>query len=201
MAISISSFGAALMPVVALAAASAMMVSAMGCASSSSPGDVYILQYDEPILMTLDSFHAAAARADGAAYFRLFADDGVFIGTDASEHWTVAEFRAYAEPYFSQGKGWVYTPRAVSRHVTFSSSGDVAWFDELLDSASYGTSRGTGVMVYKSGEWKIAQYALTFPIPNDLAKELTAKIRKFERTPEQRASDEAALRKSMLGNP
>jgi ketosteroid isomerase-like protein len=181
MAISISSFGAALMPVVALAAASAMMVSAMGCASSHDHAMIDYESHDASVLRTLDAFHAAAARADGAAYFRLFADDGVFIGTDASEHWTVAEFRAYAEPYFSQGKGWVYTPRAGSRHVTFSSSGDVAWFDELLDSASYGTSRGTGVMVYKSGEWKIAQYALTFPIPNDLAKELTARIAAFER--------------------
>ncbi len=182
MAISISSFGAALVPVVALAAAtSAMMVIATGCASSHDHAMINYEYKDVSVLRTLDSFHAAAARADGAAYFRLFADDGVFIGTDASERWTVAEFRAYAEPYFSQGKGWVYTPRAGSRHVAFNAAGDVAWFDELLDSASYGTSRGTGVMVYKSGEWKIAQYALTFPIPNDLAKELTARIAAFER--------------------
>jgi ketosteroid isomerase-like protein len=181
MAISIPSFKAALVPCVALASASAMMMSATGCASSSRPGEVYTVQRNEPILLTLDAFHAAAARADGAAYFRLFTDDGVFIGTDASERWTVAEFRAYAEPYFSQGKGWVYTPRAGSRHVALNAAGDVAWFDELLDSASYGTSRGTGVMIYKNGEWKIAQYALTFPIPNDLAKELTARIAAFER--------------------
>ncbi len=133
------------------------------------------------VISILDAFHAAAARADGAAYFDLFAPTGIFIGTDAGERWTVAEFKAYAEPYFSKGKGWVYTPRAGSRHVMFSSSGDVAWFDELLDSASYGTSRGTGVLVRHGSAWKIAQYALTFPIPNDLAKELTARIAAFER--------------------
>jgi hypothetical protein len=41
---------------------------------------------------------------------------------------------------------------------------------------------GTGVLVRdEDGEWKIAQYALTFPMPNDLAEELTARIREFER--------------------
>jgi hypothetical protein len=56
----------------------------------------------------------------------------------------------------------------------------VAWFDELLDSESYGTSRGTGVLVNKNGSWKISQYALAFPIPNDLAKGMTAEIRTYE---------------------
>ncbi|MEO8576511.1 MAG: nuclear transport factor 2 family protein [Gemmatimonadales bacterium] len=50
----------------------------------------------------------------------------------------------------------------------------------MLDSESYGTSRGTGVLVRKNGKWKISQYALTFPIPNDLADGMTAEIRTFE---------------------
>lgn len=150
---------------------------------------------------TLDAFHAAAAKADGKAYFDLFAEEGVFIGTDASERWTVAEFRAYAEPHFSQGKGWVYTPRAGSRHVAFDASGNTAWFDELLDSASYGTSRGTGVLVRSGCDWKIAQYALTFPMPNDLAKELMARIRAFESQPKVAPTPDPATTPTPAGTP
>jgi uncharacterized protein (TIGR02246 family) len=142
---------------------------------------------DDPvrdIASVLDRFHAAAARADGEAYFGLFARDAVFIGTDASERWSLAQFRAYAEPFFAQGKGWTYRPR--ERHVTLTTQACacIAWFDELLDSASYGTSRGTGVMVLEDGHWKVAQYALTFPVPNDLADGITRSIKAFEaRTP------------------
>ena len=129
---------------------------------------------------TLNELHDAAARADGRRYFPLFTDDGVFIGTDAGERWTVKQFRAYAEPFFSKGQGGVYKPR--SRHIVIADvpCRCVAWFDELLDSQNYGTSRGTGVLVKKNGAWKISQYALTFPIPNDLAKGMTAEIRSFE---------------------
>ena len=134
---------------------------------------------------TLNAFHDAAAKADGRRYFSLFTDDGVFIGTDASERWTVKQFRAYAEPFFSKGQGWVYKPR--SRRVVIADvpCKCIAWFDELLDSKNYGTSRGTGVLVKKNGVWKIAQYALTFPIPNDLAKGMTAEIRAFEAKPKK----------------
>ncbi len=129
---------------------------------------------------TLDQLHDAASKADGSRYFKLFTDDAVYIGTDAAERWSIKEFRAFAEPYFAKGTGWTYKPR--SRHVTVADvpCHCVAWFDELLDSESYGTSRGTGVLVLKNGSWKISQYALTFPIPNDLAKGMTTEIRAFE---------------------
>ena len=128
----------------------------------------------------LDAFHAAAARSDYKAYFDLFTSDGVFIGTDAHERWTVAEFKAYARPAFAAGHGWVYHPR--ERHLTIASTPCkcVAYFDELLDSQSYGTSRGTGVLLKGPHGWKVAQYALTFPIPNDLAKGFTDQIKAFE---------------------
>ncbi len=129
---------------------------------------------------TLNELHDAAAKADGRRYFKLFTDDGVFIGTDASERWTVKQFRAYAEPFFSKGQGWVYKPRSRQVVIADLPCKCIAWFDELLDSRNYGTSRGTGVLVKKNGSWKIAQYALTFPIPNDLATAMTAEIRSFE---------------------
>jgi hypothetical protein len=40
----------------------------------------------------------------------------------------------------------------------------------LLDSASYGECRGSGVLRQVGGDWKIAQYNLSIPIPNALAK-------------------------------
>lgn len=129
---------------------------------------------------TLDQLHDAASKADGSRYFKLYTDDAVYIGTDAAERWSIKDFRAFAEPYFAKGTGWTYTPR--SRHVVVADipCHCVAWFDELLDSQSYGTSRGTGVLVLKDGSWRVSQYALTFPIPNDLAKGMTTEIRAFE---------------------
>jgi SnoaL-like domain len=146
-----------------------------------APADTTASQEIAAVSATLDAFHAAASKADGRAYFDLFAPDGVFIGTDASERWTVAAFKTYALPLFAEGKGWTYVPRAGTRHITLADipCGCVAWFDELLDNVGYGTSRGTGMLMLTPAGWKIEQYALTFPIPNDLAKEMTAKIKAF----------------------
>ena len=123
----------------------------------------------------LDDWHRAAATADEQRYFSHAAPDFVFLGTDASERWDLPSFRAFAHPYFAKGTAWTFTPR--ERHVHFSGTGDVAWFDEKLDSASYGDTRGSGVLRRIDGQWKIAQYNLTIPIPNELAKEVVAKIR------------------------
>lgn len=123
----------------------------------------------------LDAFHTAAAKADEPAYFALLADNAVFLGTDATERWDKTAFQTFAHPHFASGKGWTFTPR--NRHVDFSRDGRVAWFDELLDSATYGECRGTGVLEKVAGTWKITQYHLTIPMPNDLAKDLVARIR------------------------
>jgi len=124
----------------------------------------------------LNSFHKTAANAQFENYFAHFTESAVFIGTDASERWPVAEFRAFVEPYFSKGQGWLYLPR--DRHIRVE--GKVAWFDELLDSESYGECRGSGVLVKQDGLWKIAQYNLHFPIPNDLARSITTMIRNHQ---------------------
>ena len=126
----------------------------------------------------LSTLHQAAADADGEVYFGLFADDAVFMGTDASERWSVAEFRTFAEPYFSTGRGWTYVNR--ERNITLSTDGTTAWFDEMLWNDSYGTCRGTGVLVLSGGGWRIAQYNLTIPIPNDLAGGIAEKIKEYE---------------------
>jgi hypothetical protein len=124
---------------------------------------------------TLDRFHQAAAAADEETYFECIAPEGVFIGTDATERWSKKAFREYAHPYFAAGRGWTFRPRG--RKVAFSSDGRTAWFDEMLDSASYGECRGTGVLQLHDGRWLIEQYHLTIPIPNELAKEVVGRIR------------------------
>ncbi len=127
------------------------------------------------VARTLDDFHDAADRADERRYFAHVAPEGVFLGTDGSERWDVAAFRAYAHPHFARGKGWTY--RATERHVTLAPTGHVAWFDETLANESYGPCRGPGVLRRIDGAWKIAQYNLTIPIPNELARDVVAMIR------------------------
>ena len=135
---------------------------------------------EEDIAAVLDQLHLAAAKADGPAYFALYTPDAVFLGTDVTERWTMPQFRAYAQPYFDKGQGWTYAARA--RQVTIApvDCRCVAWFDEVLDSQSYGTARGTGTLVRTADGWKVTQYALTFPIPNDIADEVIARIKAFE---------------------
>lgn len=122
----------------------------------------------------IDDWHRAAAEANESRYFGAMAPEFVFLGTDATERWDLASFRTFAHPYFAKGTAWTFVPH--DRHVMFSPSGDVAWFDEKLDSASYGDCRGTGVLRLINGTWKLAHYNLTIPIPNELAKEVVAKI-------------------------
>tara|TARA_B110000483_G_scaffold211308_1_gene258968 strand:+ start:254 stop:532 length:279 start_codon:yes stop_codon:yes gene_type:complete len=88
----------------------------------------------------LDQLHLAAAEADGDVYFNLFADDAVFLGTDATERWPIAAFKAFATPYFES------TYVSTERNINVSKDGLHASFDELLDSKSYGLCRGTGVL-------------------------------------------------------
>ena len=122
----------------------------------------------------LDSWHAAAAAADEEKYFSYFTPDAVFLGTDATERWTRDEFRKYAHPYFAKGKAWSF--KAVSRHVSFAPDMRVAWFDETLETPNLGPSRGSGVAVATSSGWKIAQYNLSIPIPNDLVDDFKKRI-------------------------
>ncbi len=122
----------------------------------------------------LDGFHAAAASADGATYFGSLTDDAVFIGTDATERWTRAEFEAFAAPYFERDSAWTYRPLA--RHVTMAPGGRLAWFDERLHNDKYGETRGSGVVVREGKRWRIAQYVLSFAVPNEVSGEVVGII-------------------------
>ncbi len=121
----------------------------------------------------LDDFHAAASAADLERMLGYLAPGAVFVGTDASEHWEREAFRAYAAPYFAQGRGWTFLPQ--ERHVWVR--GGTAWFDERLANAKYGATRGSGVLVRDGRTWRLAQYVLSFPIPNELAERVVALVR------------------------
>lgn len=131
----------------------------------------------DAIVAVLTDFHDAASKADGPRYFNHLTADAVFIGTDATERWSKAEFQAYANPYFDKGKGWTYTAVTGRRFVTIAPEGNTAWFDEALMNEKYGECRGSGVLQREGGRWKIAQYNLTVPIPNDLMENVAKQIR------------------------
>ena len=121
---------------------------------------------------TLDKWHEAAANADYTLYFSLMTKDGVFIGTDATENWNNFEFREFSKPYFDNGKAWSF--KSLERHIYFSDKGELAWFDELLDT-QMGICRGSGVLKTEDNKWKIAHYVLSMTIPNDQVQEIVNK--------------------------
>lgn len=115
----------------------------------------------------LDDFHDAAAHGDKARYLGHMTDDGVFMGTDEWERWPKnPEFTNYVDGRFKDGSGWNY--RSVERNVRLSEFSNVAWFDEVVFSETNGRFRGTGVLVLEQGEWKIAHYAMSFLVFNEI---------------------------------
>ena len=129
------------------------------------------------VAAVLDRLNAASTAADGDAYFALFAPDARFVGTDATEHWTLEQFRAYAGPVFARGRGWSYP--ATERTITIApiDCRCIAWFEEKLTNASYGETRGSGVLRRTENGWKIQQYVLSFAVPNDKAPAVVDLIR------------------------
>jgi len=128
----------------------------------------------QQIAAVLDDWHQAASVADEARYFGHFAPNGVFMGTDATERWTVTEFREWAKARFKQKSAWSFTAR--NRHIEFSVDRKTAWFDEMLNTPNLGVCRGSGVVVLLGGKWKIAQYNLSVPIPNAMVDGIVKQI-------------------------
>ena len=118
----------------------------------------------------IDGLHQDAHEANFQTYFDRYSVDAIFLGTDKTERWTVEEFKAYAKPAFADGHGWTYT--VVERN--WEGSGNIRWFDEILFNEKLGNCRGTGVVELFEGEWKIAHYALTMLVPNEIAADVGA---------------------------
>lgn len=117
----------------------------------------------------LDDLNLFAATADFNNYFKLYAEESSFVGTDANEVWNKKEFMEYAKPHFDKGKAWSFT--SLKRNITFSADGKYAWFDELLETQMK-LCRGSGVLEKIGTQWKIRQYVLSMTIPNDVSNEV-----------------------------
>ena len=127
------------------------------------------------VIRVLDKWHEAAANADFEAYFGYFENDSaIFMGTDATERWTVAEFKPWSKPFFDRGRAWSFTGH--NRFVFFSEDGRTAWFDEELNTPNLGPCRGTGVMRRTPEGWKIAHYNLSIPIPNEIVDQVVQEV-------------------------
>jgi len=140
------------------------------------PKETQIPPSPDEVNMVLDDWHAAAAEGDFERYFNHFeSDSSIFMGTDATERWTIAVFKPWSKPYFEDdGVAWIFTP--TFREVYFSDTGTTAWFDEELDTPNLGPSRGSGVLVKNENGWKIAHYNLTIPIPNSIVDDVVQQI-------------------------
>jgi len=132
-------------------------------------------QDTDQIDQLLTDWHNAAAGADQQKFFSFIDENGVYIGTDSTEIWTKQEFYDWSTPHFEKGKAWTF--KATKRNIYFSDNNTVAWFNELIDYGS-GTLRGSGVLQIRSGDWKIMQYVLSVPVPNEKFKEVMAIINK-----------------------
>ncbi len=71
----------------------------------------------------------------------------------------------WAKPIFDKGHAWDFT--VLERHIYFDKTGNLAWFDELLNTQMK-ICRGSGVLVKQGNDWKVQQYILSTTVPNDL---------------------------------
>ena len=110
------------------------------------------------------NWHKAAATANEDVFFGSMTEDGIYIGTDATERWTRDEMKEWSKPYFDKESAWSFTTK--SRNVDVSADGQIAWFDELLDTWM-GDCRASGVVRLTDDGWKIAHYHLSIAVPND----------------------------------
>ena len=139
-------------------------------AETAEPQLQPVARVKENINTTLEAWHKAAADANFEAYFNLMTDDGIFIGTDATENWQNTEFKSFSKPYFDNGKAWSFS--TLERNIYVDEYQDLAWFDELLDT-QMGICRGSGVVEKDSLGWKVKHYVLSIAIPNENVAEIT----------------------------
>jgi len=146
----------------------------------------------------LEAFHSAASNADLTKYFACFDKGGRFLGTDATENWDAIGFYNFCKPYFAKGSGWTYVPIVGSRKVTYFTHVDgtpnFCTFDENLFNDSFGTCRGSGSLIFNqaTGSWLVAAYHLSFPVPNDIAGEVTATLKAADPALKSKLADQAA---------
>ncbi|MBK6741156.1 MAG: nuclear transport factor 2 family protein [Haliea sp.] len=119
---------------------------------------------------TLDAFYAASAGSNQSAFIAQLTEDAVLLGVDGGERLQGEALRDYVSKSFgsesataTNGNSWGY--HSSDRHIRLSADGTVAWFDESLQHEQLGAGRASGVLVANGGNWKIAQYNRTVPLP------------------------------------
>jgi hypothetical protein len=117
----------------------------------------------------MNKWHKAAATGDEVLFFHSMDSSCVYLGTDKTEHWTKQEFENWSKKYFEKDKAWDFNP--YNRHIYFSEDKSYAWFDELLETWM-GVSRGSGVLKYENGHYRLLHYNLAITIPNEKMKEV-----------------------------
>lgn len=112
----------------------------------------------------MNDWHHAAAVADEKAFFGRMTEDGIYIGTDASERWLRDELAAWSQKYFDRESAWKFT--TLNRNIKIGPGDQIAWLDELLDTWM-GICRSTAILIKKDNDWKIMHYHLSIAVPND----------------------------------
>ena len=112
----------------------------------------------------VNQWHHAAAIADEDSFFGRMTPGCIYIGTDPTERWLRDELKEWSKEFFNRETAWAFKP--LSRNITIGPGGQIAWFDELLDTWM-GTCRSTGIMERIDGEWMIIYYHLSVALPND----------------------------------
>ena len=150
----------------------AILIVFSNCANKKEKKAIVTVNSEKEAINTVLNFwHKNATEANFENYFNSMSDKSIFIGTDASENWSLQEFKDFSKPFFDQGKAWDFT--ALERNIYVYRNGELAWFDELLDTWM-GVCRGSGVVIKNEGNWEIEHYVLSLTIPNDNIQDVKA---------------------------
>lgn len=135
--------------------------------TNDRPSDRSIFDKDKSqkeISTLIDNWHHAATIADEDVFFGSISNDGIYLGTDKTERWAKQIFQEWSKKYFERDTAWAFTP--YDRTIYFAQDGDVAWFEESLETWM-GHCRGSGVVQKNDSLWKIEHYNLAVTIDND----------------------------------
>lgn len=124
----------------------------------------------------LTRFRNAAENADGKEYFGCLDKDGIFLGTDEKERFTLETLKATFGPNFEKGMGWKRDIK--QRYIFVGPNNQIGWFEEHAQRENLGAMRTTGVVRKTEDGWKIVQYNVSFPVPNEVVNDVAAIIRK-----------------------